>query len=539
MIKFGEAYKSVATTFLHSAKFLWIAVTVGLVSSVSSCISHSEKTATNKAVVEIDNNVVKRYSPTIFGGFIEHFQDQIYGGIYDPGSPLSDENGFRKDVITALKELNIKVVRWPGGCFASGYHWKDGVGKVRTPVHDPVWGEIEPNTFGTDEFVKWCNLVGCEPYICTNAGNGTPQEMKEWVEYCNGVSGEYAEKRKENGNKNPYGIKYWSIGNENWGDHEIGASTPVKWGPLVRKSADLMLSTDSTLILAAAATADKKWTLPLLQNAGDRLDMVAVHNYWLGFWQKNGIPDYKTCIALSEEPQKFLDGMIRMLDSIGYKSKIRIAFDEWNLRGWHHPGYPRKEATILSDTAAMRLIQKREINNISSQYTMADALFSASFLNACLRKPEYVEMTNIAPIVNTRGPLYVYPGGIVKRTTFHTLSMYANLLQPNIANITEISDSIGSIPVVDAVATSDSLRTNWSVALINRDPEHFTACTVKIGDWMPEGKFKATVLSGDSPEAYNDKEKPERVKPEEVIFSVRKGIVMLPPHSLSIIKYEQ
>jgi alpha-N-arabinofuranosidase len=525
-----QAYNKLYWRFLNIC-FVWIILLT------ASCQDHAEKTGMNKSIVLIDNKSVKNYSRNIFGGFIEQFGDQVYGGIFDPGSPLSDENGFRKDVVAALKELKIKVVRWPGGCFASGYHWKEGVGKNRKPTPDPVWGVVESNQFGTDEFVKWCRLVGCEPYICTNAGNGTPQEMKEWVEYCNGVSGKYAGKRKENGNEKPYGIKYWSIGNENWGSHEIGVSTPEKWGPLVKESADLMLSADSALILAAAATADKKWTLPLLQNAGDRLDLVAVHNYWLGFWQKNENPDYRSCIALSEEPQKFLNGIIRMLDSSGYRGKIRIAFDEWNLRGWHHPGYPRKEATSLSDTAALRLIQKREINNIPSQYTMADALFSASFLNACLRNPEYVEMTNIAPIVNTRGPLYVYPEGIVKRTTFHTLSMYANLLQPNIADLTAISDSVCSVPVVDAIATSDSLGKNWSVALINRDPEHFTACTVKIGGRTPDGKFKATVLKGDSPDAYNDKEMPERVKPETVVYPVPKGVVMLPPHSLSIIEF--
>ena len=142
------------------------------------------------AVVTIDTAAPSvPYSPMIFGGFIEHFHRQIYGGLFEPGSPLSDERGFRKDVIAAMKELRLSVVRWPGGCFASGYHWKDGVGKTRKPVPDPVWGVTDPNTFGTDEFVAWCRLVGCEPYICTNAGNGTPEEMKQWVEYCNATQG--------------------------------------------------------------------------------------------------------------------------------------------------------------------------------------------------------------------------------------------------------------------------------------------------------------------------------------------------------------
>jgi len=144
------------------------------------------------AVVAIDTAAAsKPYSPMLFGGFLEHFHRQIYGGIFEPGSPLSDENGFRKDVIAAVKELKVPVVRWPGGCFVSGYHWKDGVGPERKPVADPVWGVTDPNTFGTDEFVAWCRLVGAEPYICTNAGNGTPEEMREWVEYCNATEGTY------------------------------------------------------------------------------------------------------------------------------------------------------------------------------------------------------------------------------------------------------------------------------------------------------------------------------------------------------------
>ena len=246
----------------------------------------------------------KKYSPLVFGGFIEHFGRQVYGGLFEPGSPLSDERGFRKDVIAAMKELKLSVVRWPGGCFASGYHWKDGVGPNRKPIADPVWGVVDPNTFGTDEFVEWCRLVGCEPYICTNAGNGTPEEMQQWVEYCNATQGEYAKLRKANGHAEPFGVKYWSIGNENWGGHEIGASTPEKWGPLVDRSAELMLAADPKIVLLAAATSNRGWTLPLLKTAGERLDYVAVHNYWLGFWQRNAMPDYLTCIMPSEAPER-------------------------------------------------------------------------------------------------------------------------------------------------------------------------------------------------------------------------------------------
>ena len=506
-----------------------------------SCRNGSDQQIQGNAVLIIDSSIKpKPYSPMIFGGFIEHFHHQIYGGLFDPGSPLSDEQGFRKDVIDAMKELKLSIVRWPGGCFASGYHWKKGVGKVRNPVSDPVWGVTDPNTFGTNEFVQWCQLVGCEPYICTNAGNGTPEEMKEWVEYCNTGIGQYETMNVNSVGVQPLNVCFWSIGNENWGEHEIGAKTPETWGPFVNKSAQLMLSADSNIILAAAATPDKSWTLPLLQFAGKHLDYVAVHKYWFPFWQENGMPDYLSSIMHSAGPEKLINDIINIIGEAGYRGKIKIAFDEWNLRGWHHPGFPRKEAIDPNDNHALELINKRDINAIAKQYTMADALFSAAFLNACLRHSEDVGMANIAPIVNTRGPLYVHPDGIVRRTTFHTLAMYANLLEGHVGMHRIVSDSISngeqSIPMVDAIATTDESGENWSIALINRHPDHTTSCNVKLGDWLLDGEFKATILAGDSPDAYNDIENPDRVIPEKTTLTFHKGIVNLPPHSLVILK---
>ena len=147
----------------------------------------------------------------------------------------------------------------------NGQTKKTAVGKTRKPVDDPVWGMTDLNTFGTDEFIEWCRLVGCEPYICTNAGNGTPEEMKQWVEYCNATEGEYAELRKVNGHEKPFNVKYWSIGNENYGWWEIGRKTPDKWGPLVHKCAEMMRLVDPDIELAAAAWLDKReWNLPFV-----------------------------------------------------------------------------------------------------------------------------------------------------------------------------------------------------------------------------------------------------------------------------------
>jgi alpha-N-arabinofuranosidase len=493
------------------------------------------------AVVRVDVDAEsKPYNPMIFGGFIEHFHRQIYGGIFEPESPMSDEHGFRKDVIAAMKELKLSVVRWPGGCFASGYHWEDGVGRTRKPVPDPVWGVTDLNTFGTDEFVEWCRLVGCEPYICTNAGNGTPEEMKHWVEYCNALQGQYAEIRKAGRHYQPLYVRYWSIGNENWGKHEIGNWTPQTWGPLVRKSAELMMTADPKIILVAAATADRDWTLPMLKAAGENLKYVAVHNYWLPYWGRNEMPDYLSCIMHSQGPEQTIQAVINILDEAGYRGRIKIAFDEWNLRGWHHPGFPRKETVDPNDKQAAELIKKRDINAIAEQYTMADALFSASFLNACLRHCEDVGMANIAPIVNTRGPLYVHPGGIVKRTTFHTLAMYANLLESRVGKL-DIQAGLlvhnsDVIPVVDAIATVDASGSNWAIALVNRHPKKEVACKITMKDLPLQGQYSATVLAGDSPDSYNDIENPDRVVCEKTQLTFNKGVVNLLPHSLTIVK---
>lgn len=497
---------------------------------------------TPRAELRIDTTAPSQVaSPMLYGGFIEHFHRQIYGGLFEPGSALSDERGFRKDVIAAMKELKLSVVRWPGGCFVSGYHWKDGVGRNRKPVADPVWGATDPNTFGTDEFVEWCRLVGCEPYICTNAGNGTPKEMKEWVQYCNRSEGEYAELRKAGGHEKPFNVKFWSIGNENYGPWEIGRKDADEWGPLVDESARLMREADPSIQLAAAATKKEDWSLPLLAAAGKHLQYIAVHEYWHGFWSKNGTPLFKDSIKVSEGPEKTLQTMLGILDKAGCRGRVKIAFDEWNLRGWHHPGFPRKKVLAPDDQAGADFVAKREINDIASQYTMADALFSASFFNACLRHCDDVGMSNIAPIVNTRGPLYVHPKGIVKRSTFHTIAMYANLLEDHVGKVAVDSSSFGggkqAIPVIDAVATVDGSGRKWALAMVNRDPENSAACTVTLGAKPLDGAYEATILSGDSPEAFNDIEHPDRVLPEKKQLVFTKGTAQLPAHSLTIVRF--
>jgi alpha-N-arabinofuranosidase len=184
--------------------------------------------------------------------------------------------------------------------------------------------------------------------------------------------------------------------------------------------------------------------------------------------------------------------------------------------------------------------RRRQQNDVAGQYTMADALFSASFFNACLRHADEVGMANIAPIVNTRGPLFVHPKGIVKRTHFHTMAMYANELHPRVGKLDLTADELcrggQSIPVADAVVTVDDSGKNWAIALVNRHPELEVACTVTMQDPIPDGSHEAIVLAGDSPDSYNDIEHPERVVPRRTTLVFANGVVHLPPHSLSIVR---
>ena len=496
------------------------------------------KPTTAMVTVDVDAAVTP-YSRMVFGGFLEHFDHQIYGGVFDPGSPLSDYQGFRMDVVEALRELRVPVIRWPGGCFASGYHWRDGVGRSRRPSDDMAWGVREPNTFGTDEFVEFCRSVGCEPYICNNAGNGTIEEMRDWVEYCNGAQGEMADLRRAGGHPEPLDVRIWSIGNENWGGHEIGTKTKEEWGGLVRDAAKAMRAADPDIELTAAALPDRQWTLPLLEAAGEYLDLISIHFYWIPNWGELHKPSYLDCIMESEGPEALISDAVSVLDEAGYRHRIKIAVDEWNLRSWHHPGFPRKTVQDYDDPEVAKLVDARDRSLDPTQYTMADALFAASFLNACLRHAEDVGTANIAPIVNTTGPLYVHPGGIVKRTSFHALAMYANLLGSHVGR-TEVSAGLlvnGTrfVPVVDAIATVDEAGGAWSIALVNRHPSEPMDCTLVLGDHLPTGAFDATVLAGDSPDAYNDIDHPGRVVPERTRLEFRDGLTKLPPHSLSIV----
>ncbi len=476
-------------------------------------------------VVRISGSDVKEYNPMIFGQFIEHHHRQIYGGLFDPGNPLSDEDGFRKDVLEALKEIKVPIVRWPGGCFVSSYHWFDGVGPNRISVFDKSWQVEDPNTFGTDEYIKWCRKVGCEPYICTNAGTGSMEEMSDWVEYCNLNVGKWGKQRIANGYPEPYNVKYWSVGNENYGNWELGAKTIQEWGPFVRESSKLMRSVSNKIKLLAAANFDPNWNISLLNNAGYLLDYISVHGYY-----GKGNDPYIVSMMATEIPEHQIQDVISLLNSNGYgNGKMKIAFDEWNLRYWYHPGH--------ADYRNGFDIPARDSNDISRTYTMADAIFTACFLNSCIRHCDIVDMACFSPVVNTRGAICTSKDGILRRTTFYTFKMYTNILEKYYVPTTVQSDKLihnsKSVSLIDVILTSNIDKSHLVYSVVNKDPEN--DAVVELVDLGTAKKVKAITLRGRCATDYNDFGD-EHVVPEEVTLNVKDGRATIPAHSVTFIE---
>ena len=485
-----------------------------------------------------DRQIIGAADKMLYGHFLEHFHRQVYGGVFDPSSEFADADGFRTDVIEAMKRIKVPIIRWPGGCYVSAYDWKKGVGKDRIPTYDKAWRVEEPHLFGTDEFMKLCGKLGCEPYICTNAGTGSAEDMSDWVEYCNLESmGQWAKARIKNGFEKPHNVKYWSIGNENWGGHEIGAKDSVEWGKLVRESAKMMLRVDPTLELSAASIVDLDWNLNLLRIAGQYLDWISIH----GYWTQN--EDYLSCMAHTDaDISGSIDRVRAYLTALGLEKRIKIAYDEWNLRGWYHPNFIdtwNRDKYRGEDRAfyERKVLGERDKNDINSTYTMADAVFSACFLNTCLRNCDIVKMACFSPIVNTRGAIFTHDKGIVLRPQYFVFDLYANYMKGEALNAW--IDGAPSLRIGEKEVTAADVAVmrdgnGYAIAAVNKDPVN--AVTIDLGfiDGAPRTVAVRTV-NGESENSYNDIGKTEvgiKVSPEAPFT----GKVTLEPHSVNVIE---
>ncbi|MBO3800071.1 MAG: alpha-N-arabinofuranosidase [Candidatus Brockarchaeota archaeon] len=460
-----------------------------------------------------------------YGQFIEHLGECIYGGIWvGKDSKIPNEKGFRLDVLQAVKELKPPLVRWPGGNFASGYHWRDGVGPVsqRPKRYDMAWGAEEPNHFGTGEFLEWCRLVGAEPFIVVNAGNGTPEEAAQWVEYCNSAGGTYyASLRREYGHDKPYGVKLWGIGNELWGEWQIGfCKDGAECARRTVEFANEMRKVDPSIELVAVGCEDPEWNIEMVKGAGKYFDYLSIH-----FYDFNNKP-YRELVAVPLSVEQKLRDVNSLIQAIrrkyGIKREIRIAFDEWNV--W----YPEAKEPLLTQVTSVK-----------------DAIFTAGMLNMLQRLCNIVPISNFAQTVNVL-PLIIASsdGRMVLTPQYLVFKMYCNNRGSSVVRTLVDTDLYKSnetgeyVPYVDVSSTiSEDDKVLYAYAL-NRSENDSVELQVHLKGFQPKSCFHYFV-SGGSVEDKNTFENPNKVKIEEVKVKLTSDVINieLKPHSINILAF--
>ncbi len=361
------------------------------------------------ARIKIDTDrTIGEVHPHLFGNFAEHLGRMIYGGIYEEGSPLSDADGYRKDVFEAVKQLNVSILRWPGGNFASGYNWNDGIGpKDRRPVRiDLAWNDLESNRFGTDEFLRYCERLGTEPYICINAGLGTVDDARHWVEYCNESRHTYwADQRRKNGREEPYKVKYWALGNEIDGPWQLGNKSAEEYAKFALETAKAMRLVDRDIKLVASGSSNYgadwiSWNRTVLQTLRNQADYIALHTYI-----NNRDNDLERFLGWSQTIDHYIEvtaGLIRQAQSGQANPRpIYIAYDEWNV--WYRTGNREK---------------------LEEVYNFEDALAMGMFFNSFFRHANVVKMANLAQMVNVIAPIMTNKQGLFLQPIYFPIVEY-------------------------------------------------------------------------------------------------------------------
>jgi alpha-N-arabinofuranosidase len=461
-------------------------------------------------------------SPRLYGQFAEHLGRCCYDGLFvgTDCKTIPNVEGFRTDVLEALRALPVPLLRWPGGCYADHYHWRDGIGPLgERPVRLGLSCGLrvkDTNTLGTHEFLRFCELIGAEPYLAGNMGSGSVQEMCDWVEYCNSaVETELALERTSNGRTAPYGVRLWGVGNENWGCG--GCYDPESYGLEYRRYASMLKHVEGDTELVACGH-DQTWNERLihtLRNHTDLVDHYSIHRYWVdsgpgATFQED---DYYRSIKEAEATEDFIKDTRKLLDGIDPNRRIGIALDEWGI--WHpeaRPWGPGGEG------------------DCSGEYyqaaTLRDAVLAAVALEGFHRQCKSLSLANLAQIVNVLHTLVYTEGRHMWLTpTYHLFKLHAPHLGANaVATAVEGTDGLpDGTPAVSATATVG--KNGPALTLVNR---HFSsAAEVRI----PEGLRAGTVLAAEDPRASNSAAEPDLVALRPL--AIRGGSVELPPHSVA------
>lgn len=445
--------------------------------------------------------------PRIFGGFLEHLGRAVYEGVYDPGNPRADAHGFRIDVLDALRPMRMTAMRYPGGNFASGYHWEDGVGpkEGRPRVRDLAWQSLEPNTFGTDEFLALCRTMDWTPMLTVNMGTGTPEEARNWVEYTNIPAGtKYADLRAANGTAEPYGVKFWCLGNEMDGQWQLGHVPADQYAVRAQQAAKMMKDVDRSIELVACGSCGlfmptyMEWDRRVLGYLGDYADYVSLHRY-VGN-PEDDTADFLAVTNSIDRQIEEMDAACRFVQAKRRSSKrAYLCFDEWNV--W----YKNHQANGEGQFAAHLL---------EEVYNLEDALVVAGFLHSFIRHADVLKIANLAQIVNVIAPVLTRADAVLKQSIFYPFAMFAARrdgvsLQVALDGPTYESKNYGPTSFIDASAIlGDGML---HVFLTNRSLEEAAEVTVEVADRAIVALQSGEILSGDDPKAANSFEQPNLV----------------------------
>ena len=469
--------------------------------------------------------------PNIYGNFIEHIGRCIYGGIYDEGSPLADADGNRKDVLKAARRLRVTQLRWPGGNFSSGYHWQDGIGPKdgRPARYDLAWFQRESNHFGTDEFISTCRKLETAPYICVNVGTGTVDEASSWVEYCNRQGGTYfSDLRKKNGYPEPYGVKYWGVGNEIYGDWQIGHKNAADYAKVGLEFAKVMKWQDPSIKLIACGTGDPSWDRPVLESLVNHVDYISAHHYSVSDDPK----DYYEILGSVAQMEQTIRNSALVAESVSARARkptpVWTALDEWNIINNWADGSKRDD------------VHKFEVT-----YNLRDALWVASALNSIQRHCRTVHMANLAQLVNVIAPMQASPTGLLLMATYYPLELYANrsgniALEVMVQSPRFETKRFADQPYLDAAATCDETKQRVMLAVVNRRKEGDMMGDIELAGWRARPGGRAFQITGTSPEATNTFANPHAVVTQEVKV-VASGIrfqYQFPRHSITWLEFE-
>lgn len=471
-------------------------------------------------------------SKHIYGQFAEHLGSCIYGGLWvGPDSDIPNTDGYRKDVLEALKHLQIPNLRWPGGCFADEYHWMDGIGPCanRPKMVNNNWGgTIEDNSFGTHEFLNLCELLDTEPYISANVGSGTVEEMAKWVEYVNSDGDSpMARLRRQNGRDKAWNVKFWGVGNESWGCG--GSMRPEYYSDLYRRYATYCRSYDGKHLFKIASGAsdyDYNWTEVLMKQIGNRMEGLSLHYYTVTGWSGSkgsatgfNKEDYYWTMGKCLEIEDVIQKHIQIMDKYDPRKRVGLMLDEWGT--WWD------------------VEQGTNPGHLYQQNTMRDAFVASLTFDVFHKYTDRLKMANIAQIVNVLQSMILTKGKqMVLTPTYHVFEMYKVHQDATYLPLHLICDKITvrdnrEVPMVSATA-SQAKNGKIHISLSNVDAEQEQTIHIDLQN-IPVKSVNGRILSAGSITDHNTFENPDKVKPAEFKGArIEKGSlkVILPPHSI-------